>query len=744
VTVDVSPWEENARALEWLETPSGLLYPRNAARKVVNGSHSTFETASRCGLRAWFDKVACVPRTPKEAPDRGVRIHALCEHYGKHGEFPGDDFTVELKNAQGEKIQVKPTKLDRLCAEAAEPFIPLVDGVTHEEGVFLNPSSKREGVFKDGKGATLGFSGKIDVFDPRGVLYDSGYFDSFQGASALEGLPPGTPSTPDYKTRSSFNYAPGVGQLCYDTQQARYAVAGLLASPRSPYFGSERVPEKVIVAHVNIGTKTIQTLPIADVMTRDTIERVWEKTQQDAIYLLDLCRVEKVADVPYNKGACGDFRGCDHAAICPRSPQNSNPRGRLGTLFGGTERNTGTAGKDSDMAKINFKSLKSKSNTTSKKESPPAEKVKKPAPSFKRFAKSRTQTPDAGVVRENTRKSDELGAPLATPALVQRAVRVARAAAKGAGAKVDERTVRLACAEVGIDFELVAKELSDLLEGTVFVSDTPETSMVEVDTPAPAEVPLMGAGDPAKKAANTAAYEYLLQCGGEATLGKVRERARVAYNEVEQDKPINRWTHVADDRVFDADIFSREGKAATDTIRIAVPQEAQEAPQEVQEAPQSPQEAPQSPQEALIDVAQQALSQNAPITLSLGGDAVVVLPQGLYEGGVSSDTPQTKVPVIYVDCFPVEESYTEFDAWLAPYCKMVETDESVHYWRAMAYNAGAGQVASRVSRHIAQAGTEVLPVALRVNSSHPAWGDVRSVLYGLPAGSVRMIESTRR
>ena len=742
---DTTIWDANARGLKWNRTKSGNVAPVNASGKRVNVSHSTLDTMDRCKLRAWFDKVGCVPRVPKEAPDRGTRIHALLEEYGKRGEFPGDDFTVELKDHKGEKVHVKPTKLDRLCASVAQDYVPLEAGVLHEEGVFLND------VFTDGKGATCGFSGKIDVFDPQGTLSRGDYYARFKAPSG--GLIEG-PGIIDYKTRGSFSYAPGVDQLGYNKQLARYVVAGMIGSPSSPSWGADSVPDEVIVAHVNIGTRKIETMGIAAVMKRDIVEAVWEQTIQGAVQLLDLCRIDRVSDVPYNKGSCRDFGGCDHANICPHSHSNSTSKGRIGALFGLTQTpstSTGKTKEDHTVAKMNLKKLRKGKTTTPTTPAPTTEA--KPKVSFKKegglFGKkhqaSRTQTPDAGPVRSMGKK-DVQGEPLVNDALLKDVVRLAKATASNNKQPLSSLHVKFACEEVGLDYTAAEAALSELLPEAM---DAPAPEPQPEPQPEPAaSVPSIEGADaevlalietlasdvPVYKA-NLAAYKYLLRWDGQATLDRVRDRAKAAYNE-DADKPIKRWTHVADNKVLSKEVFAWDGTDATTVVTLRTDEATPEPVAEV-EAPVAPTQSP-----APIDFIAQAIAQGRPVTVATPDGKATVVPGELED---SAPTPAPAVPAIYVDCFPVQEDVVDFDQWLAPYCKMVETAESVHFWGAVEFNKGPGLVANNVARHIASTGNvgEVFPAALRVDSRHKAWHMVRAVLYSLPQGSLRLVEGVK-
>ena len=135
-------------------------------------------------------------------------------------------------------------------------------------------------------------------------------------------------------------------------------------------------------------------------------------------------------------------------------------------------------------------------------------------------------------------------------------------------------------------------------------------------------------------------------------------------------------------------------------------------------------------------VVRQVLAQQEAIEVSVEGGTVVVSPRGAIEAPVE----KSFVPTIYIDCAPVGEDFVDFNVWLAPYCKMVETSQNVHYWRSMSYNAGPGEVAGCVARHLSgPEGMGALPAAMRVSSRHPAWVDVYSVLRSL-FSTVRFVE----
>ncbi len=812
---DVAPLERNAAAMQWKRSPSGLLYPVNAKGKAVNVSHSTLEAMGRCKLRCWFDKVACVPRMPKEAPDRGSRIHELLEYYGKKGEWPGPDFTVKQKDVKGETIEVKPTVLDRTCARSAEHLVPLHKGVTHEEGVFLKE------VFTDGKGATCGFSGKIDLFDPKGTLNNQNYFLPFQKDGWA--VPLSTPSIGDYKTKgtSSMRYRHSPETLAFDKQLARYVVGGMIGSAKSPLFGGEEVPEETIVFHINIGTGTIEVKPVAAVMKRETVEAVWEETTQGAVQLLDLCRIDKVEDVPYNKGACGDFRGCDHAAICPRSPQNNRPKGRLGGLFGFNsaasrhkDTSTPTTKEPTAMAskKFSIKSLRKAAKAAPAPTEPPVKTVEEVTPTAapvktveevtptaapakpsgganrrgrmfgSRTNKSRTQAPDAGVVKATGKKKGETGEPIVADVLVKDAIAVAKVAAKENGIPLDYQLVRRGCEEVNLDFDAAIDALQAALPGVdLKVQATnfdPEAEAAaraeeagaeptaaealaapikELAKQIPATVPDVTA--PVKAALDAVKAYLMTQPDYESTLGKARKAASKAYNAIAPD-PIKRWTHVADKRIFrQATWLNWQGKDAAgriwiETSKLPIGVEEEWRPslsEEVAEAPS----VEETSDEAHVRVCHE--EGICPVGAEWGNhsrytdgctcpEPAPAAPEAPVAPKAPEAAPEAAPaarPVIFVDCFPVGQAPVDFDAWLLPYAKVVEQDEKVHYYGAIPYNNGPGLVANVIARDIAQRGAEVLPAMLRVDSRHKAWHAVRSVLYGLPAGSVVLVEGVK-
>jgi hypothetical protein len=469
VTVDVSQWEFNARNLRWVDTPDGRVRPVNADGKDVNFSHSFSSTVDDCKLKGWFQKVGCAPRGSSEAADRGGRIHELWEYYGKMGEWPGDEFTIRQHG-----VDVKPTKLDWACARAlvdAGEF-PTGKGLSYEEVVRL------PGVFTDGKGASMGCTSIIDVFGSE-TTFASRFFNEpeYEGLYFIG----------DFKTRGSFDWAPTTQELAYDKQLGLYVVTGLLGSYKSPFYGKKdlHLPERgVVVCHFNVGTRTIETSVRHNVMSKETSENVWRGAQQSAVALLDLCRIDKVADVPYSKSACRKYGGCDHASRCPHSPQNSKGSGRIGALFGLAGK---TPPQKSEISysekenrpmgtKFSLKDKMKKRKGTSgdaKPEAKPAEpkkfslkskvkKTKAPAPKPEVPQKdTRTQIGDTGPQRGAPATKKGRGEPIVSDAMVEDVKKVVSTFTQQNGVALSEDVVRMACQEVGADFATARASLSE-------------------------------------------------------------------------------------------------------------------------------------------------------------------------------------------------------------------------------------------------------------------------------------------
>ena len=744
-------WEARASRMKLVDAGEGLLRPVNAAGLNVNYSHSFGSTWRDCNLKAWFQKVAAASGGgSSEAADRGNRIHALNEYFGKHGEWPPQDYEVQMRFGPAQKV----TKLDWLCAKASKSYIPMGPGVHHELEVRLDRVFSKDGV-------ALNLAGYIDVV-------------SFKAADTPAGVRPNWLGVTDYKTRGNFGYAPKTAQLPWDPQLGKYVAMAVYGSPFSPWYGTDEHPEYAVVSHVNIGTKTIEVDHRQAVMPWANVEKIWEDTNTEAEALIDLCKVDKVMEVPYTTASCGKYGGCDFASICPRSPKNRRRSG--GSLFaigGATKATTKPKSKEPVMnMKERIAARKAKAQGKSapakpKVETPRPPRVRRPKPAkpkmsvadkiaAKKAAKSRPQVADAGVQPE------------VTDPLVKDTVKVAKHAAGENDLPLDADMVQYAAGETGLDLEAdgvlealaallpdvdlydlgyeagdPADSLADAEEAKALAAeDTAEdTTVVESDATAEditkwntalakvakhpgvntdvlESIRQLGFGsDAARAGALAAIFAETIRDGAPVPRKRACKEARIAYNGMQAGYPsfdfsdsvkkdgvvkIGRFTDTALKRALEG----FEGITFDEDADVVICPLLQGGGDE---------ESPSGDTSAVEE------DPDLPTT-----DTITVEP-----AHVPSVMRQRMVLIGAVPLGPCED-VEDFADWLAPHIAELEEEQGGVFWNSLDYAKGPGMLANVVARHLAKEGIVALPGILTVDGRHPAWQAVRDLLGRIP------------
>jgi len=560
-------WNARAEQVQWVyHEGSGTWQPRDMNGKAINYSHSFDGTVEDCQTKGWFAKMACAPQGSSPAADRGSRIHALLEFRAKHGQWPDKaTFEVPMRDRGPQKTDA----LDWRCARVAEHLVPAgVPGRDFHIEEFINlkavfereqPGPGWPGDPEDSRNESLDFKGFIDISDYTGTL----------AAVAPWGKPEwaGLPTIADWKTRGSKFYAPDEETLPYEPQLGKYAAVGLIGSKFSPWRGrpdAPDFPDKVVVVHLNIGTKTVEAYPRAAVMPMKNVEDIWRKTQEGALRILDLCHIDRLEDTEPNRASCGKYGGCDFKRICPHSPQNRAPKGLFGT---GTKRATQKKDKNSmsfaDRLKAK-KAAKAQTSTPAPKPAEPKAPVSKTLAEKlrERKATTRVQVADTGPQGSHNKKTGEF-TPIVTDPLIKDTIRIAQVAAKENSASMSVELVEYAAQEVGLDMtaEGVMGKLREALPDLNWTS-VGDTTVAPIGTliPAAGLVPSSGwwsrldvvkalpgaretivdaindvaqgaiGSDPQVAGALAAIYTAVLRGGGSADRKAVCVKAREEYN----------------------------------------------------------------------------------------------------------------------------------------------------------------------------------------------------------------------
>jgi hypothetical protein len=687
-----------------------------------------------------------------------------------------------------------PTPLDWTCAKAAleAGFVPAKGTALIEEMIRL------QGVFGR-RGEVLNLAGFLDFCDFTGnlaPLYFKPLDDDVQLAH-LEGLV----TIADYKSRSSFSYAPMTEQLIHDPQLAKYAAMGVIGSLRSPWRGLEPgtpsasgrpFPTEVVVCHVNIGTKVIEVDRRWAVMPWKNVEAAWVEAEAEAMDLLDLCHIDRLEDVTPTKSACGKYGGCDFRDICPHSPLNRSSRGTLASLFRSTN-NAPSALKEKKKM-LNFREKFGKK--AEPKNPPPVAHTEEEA-----LASLKSTGSIALPARPKTavQAADAGPQTVVTPPLIVDTIRVAQKTATDNGLTLDLEVVEFAATNVGLDLTQPAA-----IEG---LQEALDAKGIKVKVPRPAQMAPQHASDEAPQHASDeaavaaavpapatvggsgldaamAAIRKAVGAGGgsadrKATCVLARKANNAAVEAGAEGEKIGRFSarrlgdmiDAVDDLTFDAGTdtiaafgFARTPEAidtteanatteAIDTTEADVALEAELAELRAKRDAEAYDPRPKLDADALGGEAEEvaeAYDAEAEAAKDKVLHDLARAEAKAYEDRVanppSAAAPSTGWPfvrLVLVNSVPMSPigNALDFADWLKPFIAEVEAGQGGIFWNAADYAKGPGMVANVVARALSKDGIEALPLVLVVDKFHPAWQSVRDLLGRLDG--VAFIGATR-
>ena len=271
-------------------------------RSVENGtwraaSVSQLKSLHACGLKWWYDKVAHHPRKPETKNQRiGIQGHAEIEHYLKTGQ----DVRGKFARAGNRYLPAPgPGLLVEYRFDGRPKDAPFEGSVLQAGGIPLD--------------------GFIDIVNLR-------YRDTagpLPGADSV--VPVGTVLLTDHKFSSDINppdlggYAATEEDLIDTGTEAGIQMMGYAEWARLTYPRARQIA----VQHIYYSNKSPRARSVYALVDLAHVEKAWFKVNALAAVGVNAAKQTDPLRVPFNVASCDQYRGCDYAGVCPRSPINS-------------------------------------------------------------------------------------------------------------------------------------------------------------------------------------------------------------------------------------------------------------------------------------------------------------------------------------------------------------------------------------------------------------------------------------